>query len=118
MGDLDQDPPVTTTLTRSTVAWWVVFCGPVVVAVSVAIAEAVAGGGVAAVWTFTIGVWALALTIGIAAAPSLHNVIWWLKALLVSFVAAGLALALVFGAGKVGVEVREDLKVTTTTTDP
>jgi hypothetical protein len=116
VGDVDQVPPVAKTPRRSTVAWWVVFCGPVVVAGSVGIAEAVAGGGVAAVWTFTVGVWALTLTVGVAAAPSWHDAIWWLKALLVSFLAAGLGLALLFGVDKVGVEVRKDLK--TTTSDP
>jgi hypothetical protein len=111
-------PPVASTDRRATVAWWVVFCGPVVVAVSVGLAGIVAEDGMAAVWTFTVGIWALTLTIGVAAAPSWDSAAWWLKALLGSFIAACAGLALLFGVSTVGVEVRDNLVSTTTTTSP
>jgi hypothetical protein len=110
-------PPVASTDRRATIAWWVVFCGPVVVAASVGLAGIIAGDGMAAVWTFTVGVWALTLTIGVAAAPKWNDAVWWAKALLGSFVAAAAGLALIFGVSSVGVEVRNDL-VSTTTTAP
>jgi hypothetical protein len=115
VGDPDHVPPVASTRKRATVAWWVAFCGPVAVAISVGLAGIVADDGMAAVWTFTVGIWALTLTVGVSAAPSWHDAFWWLKALLGSFVAAGLGLVLLFGVSTVGSEVRKDLTTTATT---
>ncbi len=85
-------PRADSTTTRATVAWWFVFLGPAVLTAVLSIAGATAGRG-AAVWVFPLGVWAFTLTLGLAATPR-HRSSWWVAPVVVAFLAAGFALAL------------------------
>jgi hypothetical protein len=76
------------------VAWWFVFIGPVALATALLVAGSIAGRD-SALWVFTLGVWAFTLTLGLAAAPR-DRALWWIVPLAVSFVAAGVALSLLF----------------------
>ncbi len=87
-------PTADSTTVRATVAWWFVFLGPTAIAAALSVAGATDGRD-AALWVFTLGVWAFTLTLGLAAAPR-QGALWWVVPLAVSFLAAGLALGLLF----------------------
>jgi hypothetical protein len=85
-------PPADSTTRRASAAWWTVFLGPVLVTGALLVAGIV-GDRETVLWVFTMGVWALTLTLGLAAA-SRERRLWWTVPLLLAFLAAMLAVAL------------------------
>jgi MFS family permease len=88
-------PMAAITSRRAAVAWWIVFCGPVAVTLALLIAGTVADRR-AAVLVFTLGVWGFSLTLGLAAAPRIHQGTWWAGVLAVSFASAATAFGLLY----------------------
>lgn len=88
-------PAASSTSRREAAVWWVVFAGPAVVTAALVVAGTIGDSGAAAV-AFAVGVWAFTLTLGIAAAPRSANGLWWVPALAISFVAAGVAFGLLY----------------------
>jgi hypothetical protein len=87
-------PPADSTTRRATIAWWTVFLGPAALTAALSVGGAVSGRD-SLLWIFTLGVWAFTLTLGLAASPR-ERALWWLAPLVASFVAAGLAIGLMF----------------------
>src|SRR5688572_25922303 len=81
----DPLPTAASTTRRATAAWWVLFTGPVIIALALAIAGVVADRG-AVILVFTTAVWAFTLMLGFAATPRTKSASWWLVPLGVSFV--------------------------------
>jgi len=86
-------PTADSTTTRTTVAWWLVFVGPIVLVLAMAFAGATVSRE-APLWVFTLGVSAFTLTLGLAAV-SRKSLLWWLVPVAISFVAAGIAVGLI-----------------------
>lgn len=97
-------PVADSTEVRATVAWWFVFLGPAALTGVLAVAGATVGPG-SAVWVFPLGVWAFALTLGLAATPRRRSS-WWLIPLVGAFVSAAVALGLLMALDAAGDKMR------------
>ncbi len=101
------------TTRRSAIAWWTVFIGPAVIALT-ALVAGIIGDRQTVLWVFPVAVWAFTLILGAAAAPDMPGPLWFVPAIAMSFVSAAAAFFLLFGVNELS--VRASVPTTTTTT--